>query len=220
MPRLKSAGWDESQHPRDHGKFAEKPGAGESTQVDGGDAPEWKKKTDPWHDQFDSPTGDHPALRMVPYGPNRTDDEINEGIRFHDDVGHVVDRWVATAGAHLAPEQQSHYAGQLKKCFAYMPVPMAQTALRAIGDVNFYGSTADVTRAIVKHGGRVAEGKRVGGFFSWNTSDRVGSLHIDGGSDTDDQWGGDDTRGIYAHELGHAVDIHHRHSNHPDWRAA
>jgi phage portal protein BeeE len=162
---------------------------------------------------------DHPANRVVPNKPS-TDEEIAQSMHFREQTKAVIDEWVANGAAHLPEAQRDHYAESLQKCFDWMPSPIAQQVIKNTSEINFYKDTNEVTAAIKKRGAVVSDGARVGGFWALQSVDRTGSLHIDGGSDTDEKYGGLNTREVYAHELGHALDAHYRYSNQPGWKKA
>lgn len=202
----------EEDHPRaEDGRFGDKPGA-----HGGGDKPEGEGK--PTAEGEEWAEDDHPARRKVPYRP-QTEEEIAKVQQFREDSRKVINGWVSEGASHLPEAQRAKYTEAMRKCFDYMPVPIAQAVMRNTGGVTFYADTKEITEAITKYGGKVSEGKRTGGFWSLVLGDRVGTLHLDGGSETGDEFP-QEAREVYAHELGHALDAHNRYSNMSEWEDA
>lgn len=201
----KSAAWDESKHPRDHGKFSSKPGAEGGEDLDGANEP-WQNGND-LHPE-------HPINRQLPT-KFETDEEFDAAGQFYEDMGIVVDGWMKDGSSHLEPAKAELYSDMLKSTFNSMPLHMAQAAAKGISRVKAYSDQQSLTRAAGELGSKAArEGKIVAGMFSSARGYPVGVLHIDGGDDAEDM------KGIYSHELGHSVDVGYRFSGTDEWKAA
>ena len=133
----------------------------------------------------------------------------------------AVDGWLAKGGQHLPPALRQRYAGDLKAVLDTMPAAARGLALKAVGDrAHFYPDTAGVTAAFAELAGNPAwKNRRVGGFVDHFEGEPDAHLHVDGGEDTDPNYP-DKARGVYAHELAHAVDAGHRFSGSAAWHQA
>lgn len=126
---------------------------------------------------------------------------------------------VATAlvgnSTDLPEETRAKYALHLAAVLARMPDRCRTAALDAVGagSATFHADFAAVKAACEKVTGRKEKGL-VGGFVVHRVGDDRAHLHLDGGTEAEA------AEGIYAHELGHAVDVGRRHSETPKWQSA
>lgn len=122
--------------------------------------------------------------------------------------------WVARSP--IPEALRAKYVEDAAHVLSRMPAGCRRAAMEALaaGSVNFHESTAHVRAELERQTGRKEKGE-VGGFVSHRRGDDRAHLHVDGGGS--DPAG---ARGIYAHELGHAVDVGHRYSSDPKWQAA
>jgi hypothetical protein len=187
-----------------------------------GEAPADKPGGD---DPFDTPlrrASEELGSRVIPERP-RTDDEIAKSMGFRDDCAKLAHDW-ANGDPGLTDDAKKLYGDSLAKCFAYMPAKNVQAVFKNMGydPPRFHRDTDEVNAACRGYGVPVPSGRRVLGFWAWTPADpgNLGTLHLDGGSDTDPLHGGGSTHDNYAHELGHALDGHDRYSSKPGWKAA
>lgn len=119
---------------------------------------------------------------------------------------------------HLTPEKRTKYEKSLHDTIGMMTAPMVERMMKTVDEISLYASTDDLTEELNPSIFGVSQGK-LGGAFKWYSGDRVGTLHLDGGADMGDS-GALDSRGIYAHEIGHAIDFAGTHSKTQEWQDA
>ncbi len=203
-----AADWDEGKHPRgDHGRWTE----------DGGDGYVSIAKQMAPNLSLDKLSG---------FGGERTNEEIDLGIKIHDAYLNKIDtEWVTRAKQQGMSEEKANLMGKaMKQCFDYMRISAIEQVLTHMGGrpPMFYPDTKAVTASLnalrVSQGGPpIDEAKTTGGFWAARSHDKTGTLHIDGGygnypgvEGADVKWDEyntlSDMKHIYAHELGHVLD--------------
>lgn len=117
-------------------------------------------------------------------------------------------KWLT--GSDLPPEQKAKYHGDLTHVLGRMPPAMREAAVTAVGKgkPTFHPNEKAVNAECARLSGKRETG--VVGFVRASGAGGV-DLHLDGGATA---------RGVYAHELGHAVDADHYYSDKPGWQAA
>ncbi len=130
----------------------------------------------------------------------------------------TAEAWVAKS--NLPDETKKKYTSTVTAVLGKMPDGCRKAALAAIsehgGGVVFHADVASVTSALEKETGK-KERARVGGWVSHDPITGGVQVNIDGGAGPG---AGDTAEGIYAHELGHAVDAGRKYSNDPKFQVA
>lgn len=116
---------------------------------------------------------------------------------------------------HLQPETKQKYKDAIHKVISNMNETSAKHIHDNLTDVDWHGDTGSLTHAYRKarglsHGPGINIGKHISGFYDQQT----GKAGLDGAEDSSN------IAGIYAHELGHAIDRHYRYSSQPEWKHA
>lgn len=180
--------WDESQHPRDHGKFAPKGTVGTSSVQSEPDEDEPEPEVTPWKRLF------------------------NQASRFFAES--------IESAEGLSPEKKDRYMKVAENVFGYMPKGSLEHFMENVNKINLHNTLQDLADAGAKVTGNDAYRKRrVGGFWAFRVEgyDNTGELHIDGGSDTSEDYS-QTSRDIYAHEFAHAIDGKHKYSGRHSWK--
>ena len=109
-----------------------------------------------------------------------------------------------THTADIPDALKKEYAGHMAAVLERMPEASRKAALAALdgGKAVFHADTKSVGAAWRKDGGKISAGEEIGGFVTYRDRfyDHV-ELHLDGAG------GGATAEGVYAHELGHLVDL-------------
>jgi hypothetical protein len=129
----------------------------------------------------------------------------------------TVSGWLDSS--ELPPEVKDRYHATAAAVLKKMPEGLRQAALASIaasgGKVTFYADVRAVTSALEKETGK-KERSRVGGWVLHHPNGDAIQVHLDGDAGS----GADSAEGIYAHELGHAVDVDRKYSSDPKWESA
>jgi hypothetical protein len=109
----------------------------------------------------------------------------------------------------IARHKREAYQETLKHVANHLTPMMVRAILPTIGEIEVFDSVEQLSN-------NVFPGERLltGGAWTWDPTDPTGILRVDGDS------AGINRYDIYAHELGHALDFKHRHSNTPEWDEA
>jgi hypothetical protein len=130
----------------------------------------------------------------------------------------TVDSWLAKSD--LPDELKKQHAATATAVLDKMPAGCRKAALEAIaehgGRVTFYADVGAVTAALEKETGKKEKAK-VGGWVKHHAGGDAVQVHLDGGAGTNSDV---TAEGIYAHELGHAVDVSRKYSSDPKWESA
>ena len=169
-----------------------------------------------------------------PVDPNPQTDAGRVALnRFRADCDAMARYWVSGQG--LSARAEAVYGAALTHCFSRMRPKAVQTVLKNLryGAPTFHRDVHGVGRALATvRRSPHREDRGVGGFWAWASGQTIpgyegaGTLHLDGGSDTDPDVkpagrnGPHLTTHLYAHELGHVVDGHQEYSTTPEWEAA
>ncbi len=130
----------------------------------------------------------------------------------------AVEGWLARS--NLPDEAKKEYAATAVAVLSKMPKGCRTAALAALsekgGGVTFHADVHAVTMALEEETGK-KERARVGGWVIHDPITGAVHAHLDGRAGAS---AGDTAEGIYAHELGHAVDAGRKHSESAAWQAA
>lgn len=127
----------------------------------------------------------------------------------------TADGWVKESGVpeHLAEQ----FASDMSHVLDVMPHGCRKAAEEAVneygGGVKFHADLKAVTDACSAAAGKAEKGQ-VGGFVTYHARGDAARVNVDGGAGTED------ARGIYAHEMGHAVDCGRKYSEDKKWQSA
>ena len=110
---------------------------------------------------------------------------------------------------HVPRRQREEYERTLHEVVGRLTPAMAAAILPHLGEIELYRDVQDLTESLFP-----GEEGLAGGAWSYFPGEPTGVLQIDGGAP------GVPPAEIYAHELGHALDYQHRHSDTPEWQEA
>lgn len=132
----------------------------------------------------------------------------------------VAEDWAQHAPEHL----RADYHKTMTDVLGRMSPVCRKLAVEAVrkGSINWHDGLKSVKKAaqdyIVAKGITDKVAGNVGGFVGHKIGGDTAHLHIDGGVPGSTKQG-DTAQGIYAHELGHCVDVGRRYSTDPKWEA-
>ncbi len=111
----------------------------------------------------------------------------------------------------ISKSTRQEYEKSLHQMIDHMGAPMLKAVGPALGSIEAYETSQDLTDRVFddEPGGKLANA-----CFEWIPGHRNGTLHIDGNNSQMNAWQ------IYAHEIGHILDLNYRHSETPEWQAA
>lgn len=105
----------------------------------------------------------------------------------------------------LSPEKKQAYLKTAESVLLFMSEESLRRMRQNMQRVEFYDTVSSLTEG-VRGTAVVSQGRHVGGAWARTPGFPDGVLHLDGGSDTNEDYAGT-TRDIYAHEFAHAIDF-------------
>lgn len=139
----------------------------------------------------------------------RTEEEISHVRQLREEAIGKIGGWLSRNN-HIAPEKVAEVESDIKKCFAYMTLPMIQRVMENMTGVNLFANHEKLSDSLTA----LSNGKQrhAAGACLWQKTAGINKvrLYLDAGGYKD----------TIAHELGHALDGHKEYSGSVEWQKA